>query len=180
MSVQFSVPHSTLSPEAVREVFRREGLEGFELQKSPFPDADFALRRSPWTAVAVRVSQDGPDTRLVVASFVPGEARRRLMPASLVRMVAGKKWDEAEQEVARFITTRPEFNPAQGPRAFAKQVPVPVDGPDASKPPGLGAGAVREGAAKVHCPRCNAPFSISAVRPVRVTCPSCDLVASMS
>lgn len=68
-----------------------------------FVGGDFAVKKSGWAGVAIRLKQEQDATTFVYAGFMPSAFLRAALLALIGYPVLRPKWQEMEKEVESFI-----------------------------------------------------------------------------
>ncbi len=102
--------HPELTPEIAAEIFRRQFGEKYEVYKTGFMRRDFIVKKSPWTAVGVKLQQARDGTSFVFTPLTPNVILQTLFGGLIQYVVLRSSWKALEEEMRLFIEGAAEFH----------------------------------------------------------------------
>lgn len=104
--------HPELTKEETFEIFQRHFGDKYEVYPEDSRFRDFAVKKSGWAAVGVRLEQKPGETKFVFGGFTPSKGAANVQAVSfgaLSALLAVFLWNSLTNEVKTFIQEAPEF-----------------------------------------------------------------------
>ena len=101
--------HPELTAERALEVFSSHFADKYEVYMTKLLGRDFAMKKSGWTAVGVKLRQDKEETKFVFTAFMPSMIFQLLFGGLIAMLFLRPSWKALEEEVRVFIENAADF-----------------------------------------------------------------------
>ncbi|MBI3742893.1 MAG: hypothetical protein HY261_01210 [Chloroflexi bacterium] len=91
------------------ELFRKKFDGKYRVGKAGILGRDFAVNKSGWTGVTVKVKQDAVGTTFVFTGYIPSILNRVLFGGLIASIFLRGSWKAMENEIATFVQNAPEL-----------------------------------------------------------------------
>ncbi len=99
-----------LTPEKAYEIFSSKFGSKYEVYMSKLPRLDFAMKKSAWSGIAVKIVQKEDKTIIRYGAFAPSAFVRMLQLGLIPLLVLWfTSWKDMQNEVKEFIESDPAF-----------------------------------------------------------------------
>ncbi len=95
--------HPEIDAKKAMELFSKKFEGKYKIKKAGMVGRDFAVVKSGWTGVTVKVKQEDKGTTFVFTGYIPSMLNRMLFGGLIAMLILRGSWKSMEKDIEGFL-----------------------------------------------------------------------------